>query len=93
MPMETIALPRNMMNAAQFYADREHLSLVDLFAKLLRSQYGYGVAVEVVEPPTRRRMKISPRVHALRGIAKVDSSRSYRDIVAAGIVEKYESLG
>ena len=94
MPTGTITLPRNLIEAAYSYADKESLSVVDLFAKLLHNQYGYVVTMTVdapVEKSTGR--AISPRVRALRGIAKSADSRPYKDILADAIVERYEAQG
>ena len=37
--------------------------------------------------------KISPKVRALRGAARLDDDRDYRDILADARTEKYEALG
>ena len=94
MPTGTLTLPRNMIEAAYSYADQESLSVADLFAKLLHNQYGYIVKMSVDAPakqaPTRR--AISPRVRALRGIAKIADNRPYKDLLSDAITERYESL-
>ena len=39
------------------------------------------------------RRQISDKVHALRGAAKLDDMRPYKDIIGDAILEKYEALG
>ena len=94
MPTGTLTLPRNMIEAAYSYADRESLSVADLFAKLLHTQYGYVVTMAVDAParPATTRRAISPRVRALRGIAKIADNRPYKDLLSDAITERYESL-
>ena len=93
MPMGTLELPRSMIDAATSYAGRENVSVIDLFAKLLHRQYGYVLSVQIAEPSkAKRKVKISPRVHALRGIAKLSDSRPYKDVIADTISEKFENL-
>lgn len=93
MPTGTLTLPRNMIEAAYSYADRESLSVADLFAKLLHSQYGYVVTMSVDTPVKHASHRvISPRVRALRGVAKISDNRPYKDILSDAISERYESL-
>ena len=96
MPTGTLTLPRNMIEAAYSYADKESLSVVDLFAKLLHTQYGYVVTMAVDAPAkhkqTTTRRAISPRVRALRGVAKIADNRPYKDLLSDAITERYESL-
>ena len=94
MPMGTLELPRNMIDAAYSYADKESLSVADLFAKLLHAQYGYVVTMAVDAPAkqTTTRRAISPRVRALRGVAKIADNRPYKDLLSEAITERYESL-
>ena len=40
-----------------------------------------------------RNRKISPKVRALRGAARLNDGRDYRDILADALTEKYEALG
>ena len=92
MPTGTLTLPRNMIEAAYSYADRESLSVVDLFAKLLHKQYGYVVTMTVDAPvKSTQRKSISSRVRALRGVAKIADSRPYKDILADALSERYEA--
>ena len=94
MPTGTLKLPRNMIEAAYSYADKESLSVADLFAKLLHTQYGYVVTMAVDEPvkPVSTRRAISPRVRALRGVAKIADNRPYKDLLSDAITERYEAL-
>lgn len=92
MPMDTLTLPRNMIEAAYSYADKESLSVVDLFAKLLHNQYGYVVTMTVDVPAKRTTNRvISPQVRALRGIAKGFGNRPYKDILSDAISERYRN--
>ena len=76
MPTGTLTLPRNMIEAAYSYADKESLSVVELFAKLLHNQYGYVVTMTVDAPVEKSSGRaISPRVRVLRGIAMSERSR------------------
>lgn len=94
MPTGTLTLPRNMIEAAYSYADKESLSVADLFAKLLHKQYGYVVTMTVDAPvKSVQRRVISSRVRALRGVAKISDNRPYKDILADAIAERYEALG
>jgi len=61
---------------------------------LLHRQYGYEMTIIVEKPVvTNRKIAISSKVHALRGVAKSSDTRSYRDIVADAVTERYEALG
>ena len=40
-----------------------------------------------------QKRKISPRVRALRGAAKFNGNRDYKDVLADALAEKYETLG
>ena len=95
MPTGTLTLPRNMIEAAYSYADKESLSVADLFAKLLHAQYGYVMTMAVDAPAkqTSTRRAISPRVRALRGVAKSTDKRPYQDVLADAIAERYETQG
>lgn len=46
------------------------------------------------QPAVRNRhdMEISPKVHALRGAARLDDNRDYKEILADALTEKYEAL-
>ena len=90
MPMGTLELPRSMIDAAYSYADKESLSVADLFAKLLHAQYGYVVTMAVDTPvkQSTARRAISPRVRALRGVAKIADNRPYKDLLSDAIIER-----
>lgn len=92
MPMGTLSLPSCLIDAAKGYADKENLSLADLFARMLHCQYGYVMTVAVARPE-RKKFCISPRVRALRGVAKLDGAQPYRDIVVAELESRYEAIG
>ena len=47
MPMSTIELPRNMVDAVHEYAERERVSVLDFFAAMLKKQYGYVMTVRI----------------------------------------------
>jgi len=94
MHMSTLTLPSRMIDAANLYAARESLSLPHFFEMLLNRQYGYEMTLVREESDSSlRRIQISPKVHALRGIAKLPESRSYHDIVTDAVTERYEALG
>ena len=50
MPMGTLELPRRMIDAAKSYAERENLTVADLFAELLHSRFGYSITLTVSRP-------------------------------------------
>ena len=92
MPTGTLTLPRNMIEAAYSYADRESLSVAEFFAKLLHKQYGYVVTMAVDTPvKSTQRRAISSRVRALRGVAKISDNRPYKDILTEALKERYEA--
>jgi len=94
MPMSTLALPSRMVDAASAYAARESLSLPRFFEMLLHRQYGYEMTIIVEKPvATAHKIVISPKVRALRGVAKSSDLRPYRDIVSDAVAEHYEALG
>ena len=37
--------------------------------------------------------KISPKVRALRGAARMEGSRDYKDVLSDALLERYEALG
>ena len=53
MPMSTIELPRSMVDAVHEYAERERVSVLDLFASMLKKQYGYVMTVKIDKPQRR----------------------------------------
>ena len=42
---------------------------------------------------SKQKRNISPRVRALRGAARVNINRDYKDMLADALVERYEDLG
>ena len=52
MPMSTIELPRNMVDAVHEYAERERVSVLDFFAAMLKKQYGYVMTIKVDTLPS-----------------------------------------
>ena len=92
MPTGTLTLPRNMIEAAYSYADRESLSVAEFFAKLLHKQYGYVVTMTIDAPvKSASHRAVSSRVRALRGVAKFANNRPYKDILAEALAERYEA--
>ena len=79
MPTATIELPRDMVEAAESYAERSHRSMVDLFANALKVAYGIdsvyvmNVGVKSLSVPAERPKirvrdrELSQRVEALYG--------------------------
>ena len=57
MPMSTIELPRSMVDAVHEYAERERVSVLDLFASMLKKQYGYVMTIKVDALPTVKRTR------------------------------------
>ena len=89
MPTGALTLPRNMIDAAYSYADKESLSIADLFAKLLHNQYGYVVTMSIAAPVGKVSGRpISSRVRALRGIAKLPDNRPYKDVLSDALVDR-----
>lgn len=41
----------------------------------------------------RLKREISPKVRALRGAARVENYRDYKDVLSDALVERYEALG
>ncbi len=94
MPYGTIELPMSMIIAAEAYAEREHRSIVEVFADLLKARYGFSLAVSVGRSSEKRACRtITPIVKSLRGIAKVPVGASEEDVLADSLLEKYEALG
>ncbi len=104
MPTATIELPRDMVEAAESYAERSHRSMVDLFANALKVAYGidsmYVMRVDVKSRPTPvewpkirvRDRKLSPRVEALCGSLKLPpelEGKSYDELKDEYFREKY----
>ena len=90
MPMGTLELPRSMIDAAETYAEREHLSVVDLFADLLHSRYGYSIALTVSRPqaPVRRKrvVNIPDSIKSISGIISLPEGQSEDDIIHEAVM-------
>ena len=85
MPMGTLELPRNMIDAVETYAERENLSVADLFADLLHSRYGYSITLTVSRPqaPVRRKrvVNIPDSIKSISGIISLPDGQSEDDII------------
>ena len=85
MPMGTLELPRSMIDAVETYAERENLSVADLFADLLHSRYGYSITLTVSRPhaPVRRKrvVNIPDSIKSISGIISLPEGQSEDDIV------------
>ena len=85
MPMGTLELPRNMIDAVETYAERENLSVADLFADLLHSRYGYSITLTVSRPqaPVRRKrvVNIPDSIKSISGIISLPKGQSEDDII------------
>ena len=87
MPVGTIELPLQMIDAAEMYAAREHLTVCDLFAQMLCSRYGYELKVAVSEPTQRKRhVNVPDSVKAISGIVSMPSGMSESDIVREAVM-------
>lgn len=84
MPMGTLELPRSMIDAAESYAERENLTVVDLFADLLHSRYGYSITLTVSRPQSSVRRKrvvnIPESIKSISGIISLPDGQS-EDVV------------
>ncbi len=93
MPYGTIELPRAMIDAAEEYAEREHRTVVDLFADLMNSRYGFSLKAAISRAHKRKsKMEVSPIVKSLRGILSAPLGKSDSDIITDALLEKYEAL-
>lgn len=85
MPMGTLELPRSMIDAAETYAERENLSVVDLFADLLHSRYGYSITLTVSRPqaPVRRKriVNIPDSIKSISGIISLPDGQTETDVI------------
>ena len=85
MPMGTLELPRSMIDAAETYAERENLSVADLFANLLHSRYGYSITLTVSRPQARvqrkRVVNIPDSIKSISGIISLPNGQSEDDII------------
>ena len=90
MPTGTLTLPRNMIEAAEAYAERENLSVADLFADLLHSRYGYSITLTVSRPqsPARRKRAVSipDSIKSISGIISLPEGQSEDDIIRDAVM-------
>ena len=92
----TIELPNEMFAAASSYAKREHSSIVDFFANMMRRQYGYGAQLFFVNRESAlvkdRKQAIPGAVEALSGIVSVPFEKKDADLIGDAIMEKYGEI-
>ena len=90
MPMGTLELPRCMIDAAETYAERENLSVADLFADLLHSRYGYSITLTVSRPqtPVRRKriVSIPDSIKSISGIVAIPKGQPEADIIRDAVM-------
>lgn len=90
MPMGTLELPRSMIDAAEAYAERENLSVVDLFANLLHSHYGYSITLTVSRPqaPVRRKrvVDIPDSIKSISGIVSLPEDQTEADVIRDAVM-------
>ena len=90
MPMGTLELPRSMIDAVETYAERENLSVADLFADLLHSRYGYSITLTVSRPqaPVRRKrvINIPDSIKSISGIISLPEGQSEDDIIRDAVM-------
>ena len=90
MPMGTLELPRSMIDAAESYAERENLSVADLFAELLHSRYGYSITPTVARHQTTVRRKrvvnIPDSIKSISGIISLPDGLSEDDIIRDAVM-------
>ena len=90
MPMGTLELPRRMIDAAETYAERENLTVADLFADLLHSRYGYSITLAVSRPqaPDRRKRVVSipDSIKSISGIISLPDGQSEDDIICDAVM-------
>ena len=85
MPMGTLELPRSMIDAAKSYAERENLTVADLFANLLHSRYGYSITLTVSRHRTpvrkKRAVAIPDSIKSISGIITLPEGQTVDDII------------
>ena len=90
MPMGSLELPRSMIDAAETYAERENLSVADLFADLLHSRYGYSITLTVSrqQVPARRKRVVSipDSIKSISGIISLPDDRTEADIIRDAVM-------
>ena len=90
MPMGTLELPRSMIDAVEAYAERENLSVADLFANLLHSRYGYSITLTVSRPqaPVRRKriVCIPDSIKSISGIISLPEGQTEADVIRDAVM-------
>ena len=85
MLMGTLKLPRRMIDAAESYAERENLTVADLFAELLHSRFGYSITLTVSRPqaPIRKKrvVNIPDSIKSISGIISLPDGQTEDDII------------
>ena len=85
MLMGTLELPRRMIDAAKSYAERENLTVADLFAELLHSRFGYSITLTVSRPqaPIRKKrvVNIPDSIKSISGIVSLPDGQTEDDII------------
>lgn len=90
MPVDTLELPRQMIDAVETYAAREHVTVCDLFAQLLHSRYGFELKLSVsptVRPVRRKRqVRVPDSVRAISGVVTLPDDASEAEIVREAVM-------
>jgi len=85
MPTDTLVLPREMISAARTYAEREHITVTELFADLMNRRYGYKMTISVVHqslPKEKKRIvPIPDSIKSISGIVSLPDGMSDNDVV------------
>jgi len=84
MPTDTLELPREMVRAARFYAERENRTVTEMFADLMGRRYGFKMAFTVVRPsPAMTKKRIVPvpdSIKSISGVVSLPAKMSEEDI-------------
>lgn len=90
MPVGTLELPRRMIDAVETYAAREHVTVCDLFARLLHSRYGFELQVSFPlsagQMKAKRRVFVPDSVKAISGIVSLPDGATEAEIVRDAIM-------
>ena len=90
MPMGTLELPRRMIDAAKSYAERENLTVADLFAELLHSRFGYSITLTVSRPqsPIRKKrvVNIPDSIKSISGLISLPDGQTEDDIIRDAVM-------
>ena len=90
MPMGTLELPRRMIDAAESYAERENLTVADLFAELLHSRFGSSIPLTVSRPqaPIRKKrvVNIPDSIKSISGIISLPDGQTEDDIIRDAVM-------